>query len=485
MRIALTVLAAATFAVSTSAAAQFGDPAPLIAAQKTAMARIARFDGIWRGPAWSMLPTGRHDITQTERIGPFLDGAVKVIEGRGYNADGSTGFNALGIISYDPAKQSYNLHSYALGSAGDFELKVTDTGYTWEIPAGPSMRILYTATITDSTWFEVGDRIVAGRPPVRFFEMNLKRVGPTSWPAAGQVSSTSAPRHVSDEQMIRSAEQQWVDVTLKGDADAFSSFLDDQYVALRSSAQFVDKATWARGIRAATTHYDAVELHDLTVRFPTPDVAVVTGSFSQTGVTDGSSNTGRGSYINTWVRINGKWQVVSSGFARPPAADPVPKTTAEGTPLVLGVSEGERRIRRFAGASSEFTIKVDKNNGGSPDFLMLYEDIPPGGSIPPHRHLLSDEILFVHAGSGSVEVGSAHTDFGPGGTIFIPKNTRITVRNTGKVPLSVAAFFAHQGFEEYLRDTSVLEGQPVVPLTPAEMAAMRKHAEMHTVYEKR
>jgi hypothetical protein len=43
----------------------------------------------------------------------------------------------------------------------------------------------YTATLHDGVWTEVGDRIVAGGPPQRTFEMNLKRVGDTDWPEAG------------------------------------------------------------------------------------------------------------------------------------------------------------------------------------------------------------------------------------------------------------------------------------------------------------
>ena len=57
------------------------DPATLIAAQRDAMAPLAFMDGVWRGPAWTILPSGqKHTITQTERIGPFLDGSVKVID---------------------------------------------------------------------------------------------------------------------------------------------------------------------------------------------------------------------------------------------------------------------------------------------------------------------------------------------------------------------------------------------------------------------
>jgi hypothetical protein len=84
-----------------------------------------------------------------------------------------------------------------------------------------------------------------------------------------------------------------------------------------SSGRFVDKATWTNGIRTGGTHYDSVELHDLHVRFPRSDVAVVTGAFSQTGVTAAGDNSHAGVYVNTWIRIGGRWQVVSSGFVRP------------------------------------------------------------------------------------------------------------------------------------------------------------------------
>jgi hypothetical protein len=164
------------------------DPATLIASQREAMQRLAFMDGVWRGPAWTILPSGeKHNITQTERIGPFLDGSVKVIEGRGYEPDGKVTFNAFGTISYNPATRVYTLHSYAQGQVGDFVLTPAADGYVWEIPAGP-MTIRYTAVIKDGAWREVGDRIVPGKEPVRFFEMNLKRVGDTNWPAAGAVS---------------------------------------------------------------------------------------------------------------------------------------------------------------------------------------------------------------------------------------------------------------------------------------------------------
>ncbi len=179
------LLSFALIAIVPSASAQAParqSPADLIAAEREAMAALSFMDGVWRGPAWTLLPSGeKHEITQTERIGPFLDGSVKVLEGRGYEPSGKVTFNALGIISYDVAAKTWSLHSYAMGREGSFSLTPITKGYIWEIPAGP-MTIRYTMTLIGDTWLEVGDRLIPDKAPIRFFEMRLKRVGDTSWP---------------------------------------------------------------------------------------------------------------------------------------------------------------------------------------------------------------------------------------------------------------------------------------------------------------
>ncbi len=164
------------------------DPDKIIPAQQEAMLKLSAMDGLWRGTAWTLLPSGeKHTLTQTERIGPFLGGSVKVIEGRGYGSDGKVIFNSFGTISFSPTSRTYTMHSYAQGNVGDFPVTPTTDGFTWEIPAGP-MTIRYTTTIKGGTWHEVGDRITPGKDPIRFFEMNLKRIGDTTWPADGAVA---------------------------------------------------------------------------------------------------------------------------------------------------------------------------------------------------------------------------------------------------------------------------------------------------------
>ena len=189
MRMLDTLVGALLFAAGTAMAQMPPGAADLVNAQREAMKVLATMNGAWRGEATTLLPGGeRRTITQTERIGPFLGGTVKVIEGRGYDASGQVVFNAFGIVSFDPATQTYSMRSYALGRKGDFPLKPTADGYTWEVPAGPGAIVRYTATIKDNRLHEVGDRIVGSAEPVRVFEMRLERIGDTDWPEQGAIA---------------------------------------------------------------------------------------------------------------------------------------------------------------------------------------------------------------------------------------------------------------------------------------------------------
>ncbi|UZK64844.1 DUF1579 domain-containing protein [Sphingomonas sp. M1-B02] len=180
-------LAAGALLLAPIAAQAQGMDHGAITAQQAAMAKIAPMRGIWRGPASTKTPQGEIRMTQTERVGPFLDGTLTLVEGKAYLEDGSVGFNAFATISYDVATKTYWMNSHAQGRSGRFELKLTGTGWTWDIPAGPAM-IHYEARFEGGKWTEVGDRIAPGQPPQRFFEMTLTRIGDTDWPLAGGVT---------------------------------------------------------------------------------------------------------------------------------------------------------------------------------------------------------------------------------------------------------------------------------------------------------
>lgn len=183
-------IARAGAATGRAAAAQ-PDPTPILEAQREAMKALARMDGTWRGTARTMMPTGEWEtLTQTERVGTFLDGTVRVIEGKGYLEDGTVGFNALGVISYDPASKSYAMRSYAMGRKGDYPVEATENGFGWRIEQ-PGFLIEYSATLEDETWTEIGERVLPDGRRMKFFEMTLERLGDCDWPAAGAVPRTA------------------------------------------------------------------------------------------------------------------------------------------------------------------------------------------------------------------------------------------------------------------------------------------------------
>ncbi len=177
-----------------------------------------------------------------------------------------------------------------------------------------------------------------------------------------------------------------------------------------------------------------------------------------------------------------------SGDAPPPAdasdggPDDASTAAVAPTPLVLAAEDGERRTWRFE-EGFPFVIKVDRRNGGSEDLVMGYEEIPPGVTIPAHRHRQADEIIFVHRGSGVARVGSRKGAFTAGATLYIPRDTLVTVENTGEEPLAIAFVFSAPGFEEYLREMSVPEGEAFTPLTGEELAEIQERNRWHTAFE--
>jgi quercetin dioxygenase-like cupin family protein len=178
----------------------------------------------------------------------------------------------------------------------------------------------------------------------------------------------------------------------------------------------------------------------------------------------------------------------SSSVGPTDAAEHGSAAAVQATGLILQAGEGERRVRRpraagVPGLPDPFILKVDRRNGGSQDLVMGYEELPPGRTIRPHRHLVADEIIFIHKGSALVSLGDREAQVGAGGTVYIPRNTRIGLRNTGSEPLGIVFLFSKPGFEELMRENSALEGETPTPISAAEQAQIGARNHWHTIHE--
>jgi hypothetical protein len=169
------------------------------AAAQTGMARaprpdvtapLARFDGVWIGPARMTLPDGSvSTFEQMERIGPMLGGEIRVMEGRARGPDGATLFNALTVFS-EAESGGIEMRSHVWGDESVRVIELKPDGYIWrmETPGGP---ITYDITVRDDVWHETGTIALAGGEPAQFFEMTLTRRGDTDWPASNPAFPTT------------------------------------------------------------------------------------------------------------------------------------------------------------------------------------------------------------------------------------------------------------------------------------------------------
>jgi mannose-6-phosphate isomerase-like protein (cupin superfamily) len=66
--------------------------------------------------------------------------------------------------------------------------------------------------------------------------------------------------------------------------------------------------------------------------------------------------------------------------------------------------------------------------------------IHPGETVPAHTHQDEDQVYFVAAGRGFVELDGARTDVSAGSSVLIPLGTEHLITNTGDDPLDYVFF---------------------------------------------
>ena len=163
------------------------------------------------------------------------------------------------------------------------------------------------------------------------------------------------------------------------------------------------------------------------------------------------------------------------------AAAQSPSTGSSATPLVLQKNEGEVRTRRprngVASPSSDFVLKVGPKTSGSKHLLLGTEEIPPGAVIPKHKHHGEEEILLIETGNAHVWLGDKEYEAEPGALVFIPPDTWIGLKNTGKQNIHLVFVWNEPSFEEMMRCASVPKGQAAPPISREEVQTCYQHGD--------
>lgn len=192
---ALMALAATPLEAQTAADA--ARVAPALATQREEMSKLANYDGVFAGKWQVFKPDGSvaENGHAVHRIGPFLGGTIKMIEGRFYSDPSAPAFRGMIVLTYNIAQKAWKFNVFGMG--GSFEVMPTlnENGYSFNVPGGsPENFKRIVITVTPTSWAEQIYLHRAGEEPFKLFDMHLDRVGPSDWPLDAS-SVTSEPLH--------------------------------------------------------------------------------------------------------------------------------------------------------------------------------------------------------------------------------------------------------------------------------------------------
>ncbi len=112
------------------------------------------------------------------------------------------------------------------------------------------------------------------------------------------------------ERYIIESERQWAESVATGDTSAVERILADDFVGVDPKGRFYDKAQMISDTRDAPKYFVSNHANEVKVRFY-GDIAVAQGSETWEQRT-GDPLRGRFVWTDTWVRRNGKWQIVAA-----------------------------------------------------------------------------------------------------------------------------------------------------------------------------
>ncbi len=147
-------------------------------AKRAEMKNLDRLIGQWKGAGWIQQGAKRETFDGTETVQRKIGGLALLVEGNFKNKEGVVIHDTLAVISPNMKTKTYDFQTYlANGMNGIQELKTIEGGWQWglQFPGG-AMR--YTIKIENDIWNEIGEMSRDdGKTWMKFFEMNLKKVG--------------------------------------------------------------------------------------------------------------------------------------------------------------------------------------------------------------------------------------------------------------------------------------------------------------------
>src|ERR1044072_1174671 len=86
---------------------------------------------------------------------------------------------------------------------------------------------------------------------------------------------------------------------------------------------------------------------------------------------------------------------------------------------------------------SEIRPLVDRTTSAITRCSLAEETLLPGQSVTPHHHREIEEIYYILSGRGVMRVGDEKREVAAGDAIYVPREFRHTLENTGAEPIKL------------------------------------------------
>ncbi len=123
-------------------------------------------------------------------------------------------------------------------------------------------------------------------------------------------SQSTAGSQSESERYIRESEKQWAESVSTGDTSVIERILADDFLGVSPEGKLYDKKEMMADTRNAPKYFVSNHLNQLKVRFY-GDAAVAQGDESWER-RSGEPRRGRFVWTDTWIRRNGRWQIVAA-----------------------------------------------------------------------------------------------------------------------------------------------------------------------------
>lgn len=120
----------------------------------------------------------------------------------------------------------------------------------------------------------------------------------------------------SEATAVRALELKWTESYKQRSIDILSSLLADDFVITIEDGRVYSKTGYISHSADSSVHVAVAELSDLKVRVH-GDTAIVTGAYHERGESGGKRYEYHDRLTDVWMKIGGKWQVVSSHYSVP------------------------------------------------------------------------------------------------------------------------------------------------------------------------